>query len=94
MRQKVLEGASAGYDRLDEEAQHCKHSQATILDLLRLQLLQRGLVFAEVEHVEERATGVCRVAGAVAQEPKHRFIVFYHLCEDSSHSYEWSLTKT
>jgi len=25
---------------------------------------------------------------------QHRFIVFYHLCEDSSHSYEWSLTKT
>ncbi|GIL82452.1 hypothetical protein Vretifemale_11436 [Volvox reticuliferus] len=65
MVQQVLERTLPGQGCLSTVAQHSKHSQATVLDLLQLQLLHGGLSLSEVEEVEERAAWVGGVAAAL-----------------------------
>ena len=38
---QVGDGALAGHDGLDEEAEHAEHGQATVLDLLHLQSMNQ-----------------------------------------------------
>ena len=53
---KVLEGPLTGDRCLGSIAEHGKHSQAAVLDLLGLEDLHLSLGGTQVEHVEELAT--------------------------------------
>ncbi len=53
---EVLNGALAGHDGLHEEAEHGEHGQATVLDLLDLELSQGVGVVSQ-------AQGVCGGVG-------------------------------
>lgn len=55
---QVLVGTLVGQDGLGTIAEHGKHSQTAVLDLVQLQLLHVSLGPAHVEQVEEGAT--CR----------------------------------
>ena len=57
---KVLEGALAGDDGLDEESEHGEHGEAAVLDLLDLELSEGLWVVGQAEGVEA-AAGVERV---------------------------------
>jgi hypothetical protein len=66
--EQVLQGALAGDDGLDEEAEHGEHGEAAILDLLDLELGEGDGVVGEAERVEVLAAGVEVVAVADAGE--------------------------
>ena len=62
---QILEGALVGGNGLSTVTKHGEHSQAAILNFLELELVHCSLSFAQVEHIEELATGVGGVAAAV-----------------------------
>ena len=65
---EVLDGALAGHDGLDIEAEHGEHGQAAVLDLLHLELSERIGVVSQVEGVE----GAAGVQGVEALNARGR----------------------
>lgn len=64
MIQQILEGALACDNALNEKTQNCNHSKSAILDLFELEGLQRRLVLAKAQDVEEGSPGIGGIAGA------------------------------
>jgi hypothetical protein len=65
--EEVLEGSDAGDEALDEVSEDGEHGEPAVLDLLELELLERLVVLAEPERVEDGAAGVRWVAGAAEE---------------------------
>ena len=55
---EVLDGALSGHDGLDVEAKHGEHGEASVLDLLDLELSEGVWVVTEAQGVKVLATGV------------------------------------
>ena len=64
MIQQILEGALSCDNALNEKTQYCNHSKSAILDLFELEGLQRRLVLAKAQDIEEGSPGIGGIARA------------------------------